>query len=253
MIVNNEEQWVWYAIKSVVEYVFRIIIYDTGSKDDTVKIIKSINSHKILLIQKPEVNPKELVQLRNEQINKTRTDWFMLLDGDEVWTKNNITELVTVTKQNIKQKIAVVVPMMVPVGDLFHYQPENAGNYEFKKKRGHYNLRAYRKIKSYKWLGTYPLEAYVNDKGIMVQNEDNKLLYLSHPYWHLTHLKRSAMDNHNKLKFELGIKKKLILPEVFFLTRPSIVPSPWISYKPTELMLAMLETPFRKIKRRILL
>ena len=39
MVVMNEEKWIWFAIKSVVDYMDRLIIYDTGSTDKTVEII----------------------------------------------------------------------------------------------------------------------------------------------------------------------------------------------------------------------
>jgi len=31
MIVKNEEQWVWYALQSILPYVDKVIVYDTGS------------------------------------------------------------------------------------------------------------------------------------------------------------------------------------------------------------------------------
>ena len=52
MIVQNEEQWVWYAIHSVLPFVEKLFIYDTGSTDKTVSLISSIKSKKIAFQKK---------------------------------------------------------------------------------------------------------------------------------------------------------------------------------------------------------
>ena len=42
MVVKNEDRWIYYAIMSVIEYLDKLIIYDTGSIDHTKDIIKGI-------------------------------------------------------------------------------------------------------------------------------------------------------------------------------------------------------------------
>lgn len=253
MIVCNEEQWVWYAIASVIDHVERIFVYDTGSQDQTVQLIKNFGSRKIHLEKKGRVLPAELVSLRNEQVKKTHTAWFMLLDGDEVWSDKTIRELAHIANSTNSRVMGVVVPALVPVGDLFHYQPESAGKYHLLGQVGHMNLRGYRKLTGYKWQGIYPLEAYADKRSIPIQENLANLVMLRNPYWHLTHLQRSSIDTHKKLKLEIGEKRKNIkLPEVFFASRPKIVPSPWVSFSPTEKLVAQTVTPLLKIKRKIL-
>ena len=41
-IVHNEENFIWFAVMSVIDYVDKVLIYDTGSTDKTVEIIKEI-------------------------------------------------------------------------------------------------------------------------------------------------------------------------------------------------------------------
>ena len=106
MVVKNEEQWVWFAVNSVLNFVDRIIIYDTGSTDRTLEILKSIKSSKIEFEEKGSVTPEKLVDLRNEQIKNTKTDWFMLLDGDEVWSEKSLTLLLSKIQSAPKEKIA---------------------------------------------------------------------------------------------------------------------------------------------------
>ena len=50
-VIRNEENFIWYALMSVIDYVDKILIYDLGSTDKTVEIIKTIKSPKIILKQ----------------------------------------------------------------------------------------------------------------------------------------------------------------------------------------------------------
>jgi glycosyltransferase involved in cell wall biosynthesis len=44
-LIKNEENFIFYAIKSVVDFVDKIIIFDTGSTDKTVAIVNSLVNH----------------------------------------------------------------------------------------------------------------------------------------------------------------------------------------------------------------
>lgn len=247
-ILKNEENFIWFAINSVLSYVDRIIIFDTGSTDKTVEIIKSIKNPKIKFEEKGEVTPQELVNLRNEQIEKTKTDWFMLLDGDEVWPEESIKKLINAP---VLDKIAVVVRSRNCVGDIFHFQKESKGEYRLLGMKGHFNIRLYKKTPDFRWVGNYPLEAY-SDKNGPINNQDEKLQFVDTYYWHLTHLKRSSVDDKKKRKLELGIKAdKTEVPEIFFAQRPEIVPDPFLKPSIKEKLLATILTPIKDIKYRI--
>lgn len=250
-IVRNEDQWIWYAIASVIDYVDKIIIFDTGSTDNTVKIIKSINSKKIEFQEREEVSAQKLVDLRNEQIKLVKTPWFLVLDGDEVWPKDSINALVNLSKKMGSEKIGIVVKALLPVGDLHHYQDESAGRYELLDMKGHYNIRLYRKKEGYHWEGVYPLEAYVDNNGRSINDQDQILVYLKgYEYWHLRHLQRSSINPRQK-KFELGKEQTVRLPEVFNISRPAIVPSPRIHFSMSEALVARFLTPLTRLKRSI--
>ena len=249
MIVKNEEQWVWYAIQSVINYVDKLLIYDTGSTDKTVEIIKTIKSEKIMFMEKGSVTPEGFVKLRNEQVRHTKTEWFFLLDGDEVWPEKTVQELISVIKNSGPELLGLVFKTRIPLGDLFHFQTETAGKYHILGKIGHYNLRIYRKLPGYSWVGEYPLEAYADSQGTTIQDQSSHLKLLSGEYWHLHHLKRSSVGIHRKPKKELGEIATVHLPEVFFKSRPPLVPSPWISYSQKEKILVHIITPLLMAKR----
>ena len=47
-VIKNEERWIWFAINSILDIAGEVLIYDTGSADKTVEIVKTIKSKKII-------------------------------------------------------------------------------------------------------------------------------------------------------------------------------------------------------------
>jgi glycosyltransferase involved in cell wall biosynthesis len=207
MIVKNEERWIKYAILSVIDYLDRFLIWDTGSTDKTVSIIKSINSSKIDFKQAGPVDRRQLVRLRNQQIGITTSPWFMLVDGDEVWPRRNLLQLIKAMKSARPSTIALVNRTRNCIGDIYHYLPESKGRYQIGPWQGHLNIRAIRNIKSLKVIGEYPLESYTFNNQPL-QNLVNRLEFVDTWYLHLTHLPRSGwrhqfnvIDRLKKFKF----------------------------------------------------
>src|SRR3989344_2847239 len=93
-LVKNEEIWIKPALEAVLPHVDQLLVWDTGSTDKTVSIIQSIKSQKNKFKQCGPVGREGLVRLRNEQIKETKTDWFLLVDGDEIWPKANLIQLI---------------------------------------------------------------------------------------------------------------------------------------------------------------
>jgi glycosyltransferase involved in cell wall biosynthesis len=98
VVIRNEDVWIWYVIQSVLPYFDKIIIFDTGSEDHTLEILDTIKSDKITLIKKPKLMGAEFQakfnEYRNEQIDMTTTDWWFLLDGDEIFCSSAINEMI---------------------------------------------------------------------------------------------------------------------------------------------------------------
>ena len=248
VIVKNEDQWIWYAIASVIDHVDRLIIYDTGSTDKTMDIIKSFDSKKIYFEEKGNVTPSKLTQLRNDQIEQTKTEWFMLVDGDEVWPQSSIQALTDASKKVSSKVVGIVVKALLPVGDLDHLQDEQAGKYNLLGMKGHFNIRLYRKKDGYSWKNDYPLEAYADSNGVSI-NEKNESLYFEKyaPYFHMRLLGRSSLSM--KKKLEIGSTHIMKLPEVLSTDHPKIVPSAFVKFSTTEYIQAMLLSPLLKVKR----
>lgn len=245
-LVKNEENFIWFAINSIIDHVDEIMVWDQGSSDRTISIIESIKSPKIKFKKAGE----SVSRLRQKMLEETKADWVIILDGDEIWHEESIANLI----KNIKTtKCDIIVsPNYLLIGDMFHYLPEDAGRYRIAGRVGHYNIRAIKNTSGLHVEGAYPDEAYINNQGVKVQNLPNeKILFLDDKYIHTSFLPRSSKDS-KKLKYEIGVSlpRDFFYPEVFFKKRPEHVPTPWqpmgLGYK----ILSSILTPVKKLKRK---
>lgn len=206
-IIKNEERFIKQVLLSVEKLVDKMLVWDTGSTDKTVEIIKSLKSPKIKFRQCNKVGRTGLVKLRNEQIKFTQTPWFLILDGDEIWSEKNLQKLIKAMKDAKSETIALVNKTKNCIGDLDHFVPEEKGRYQIGPWKGHLNIRAIRNIKGLKVKGEYPLEAYALN-GKKIQDLVERLEFVDTWYLHATHLKRSGwlhqlrvIDRIKKFKF----------------------------------------------------
>lgn len=262
-IVKNEDKWIWYALMSVKDIVDEILIFDTGSTDNTCKIVQSIKDKKIVFEEKGEVDSKKLVSLRQEQLERTKTDWILLVDGDEIWPNKTLSELKKIIETAPSDKWGIVLRAWNLLTDVYHYHPESETYqwpYAPKTYLGWANLRAVRHdIPGLHLKGNYPLEAYCDRVGTPIQNYGEKrLLFLNERYFHMTYLPRSSSQNFvlnrkGLKRLELGkpFSKNFSFPEVFKREHPSFVPTPWSRRPLSTFLIASLTTPIKKIKRRL--
>ena len=78
MIVKDEEKFLAGCIESVKDVVDEIVIVDTGSKDNTVKIAEEYGAH---IYNFEWCN--DFSKARNFALSKSKSDWILYLDADE--------------------------------------------------------------------------------------------------------------------------------------------------------------------------
>lgn len=256
-IVKNEDKFLWFALTSVVDYLDKLLVWDTGSSDATVEIIKLVQKqkpNKIEFKQFGTKGAKGITNLRQKMLSQTKSDWILILDGDEVWWKNSISKIISVIEKQGDNLYAIVTPVINLVGDIYHYQEEKAGEYMFLGRKGHFNLRAISKnTPGLHVKNDYPLEAFCEVSGKPIQEIADKIKIIDAPYLHFTHLQRSTVAINKKLKYELGIPfpKNFKYPEVFYEKYPDFILSPWVRRSKNYTLRAFVETPFKRLKRRI--
>ena len=264
VLIKNEENFVWYSIMSVINYVDEILIWDTGSTDKTIDILNKINSKKIIF-KKIKLEKFDEGIIRQQMLDETNSDWFIVLDADEIWWNDSIKLVTDTIRKEGENLESIVVPSVNMIGDMFHYQEKEAGRYHLAGKVGHLAIRAInRKIPGLHGQGEHGVFMWADEKNVRIEMRDqNKIKFLDDPYIHVTHLKRSdnisgdkaVYKRAKKLKYEIGTSttKDYFYPEVFFRDRPSFVKSPWQTPSLLYKIIAMVETPLKKFRRRYLM
>lgn len=259
MIVKNEDQWVWYAVQSVLPYVDQFLITDTGSTDHTLAILRTIHSPKIVLDHKETRTGRDVTKVRTEQLAKTKTDWFWVVDADEIYPEATAREVVAAIRAG--QYEGVSVRRYDLLGDVYHRQKESVGTYRMFGVEGHLVLRALsrRRLPGLALQGDYPLEGYYDQDGRPVLEHDPSLHKITKgTLYHAMYLKRSSqgaqlswMPNRSKYKIETGLPVPGPLPEVFSLPRPPHVPDPLARRSLAYELAARVLTPIKNLKRSL--
>lgn len=250
-LVANEERWIWYSIMSVLNFVDEILVWDTGSTDNTPEIIKSIKNPKIKFKEIGSVDPKMFTIVRNQMLDEVKTDWMLILDGDEIWTQEAIDESILKMDNNNY----LVSSYYNLLGDIYHWQNENAGRYKIKLWSGHISIRLVNRqsIPGLHFANPYGSEGPVNGQGVLLQNDEElKTVLIKEKYLHATHLERSsdnqAMMRKQKYKYELGngFPKDFNYPKVFYIPGPA---NPWKPRNLSFVFHSCWQTPLRYLKR----
>ena len=240
-LVKNEERWIWYALMSALDFVDEIIVGDTGSTDRTVEIIRSINSPKIHFSEYGSVDKQEFTNCRNRQLEQATGDWLLVLDGDELWTPRQISELLPKLTQAKPEQITVAVRFFNCVGDIYHYQDDHFSSYRKWDIEGNITCRLMRRsIPGLTCNGPYGVEGFYDETGREIFEESTKdqVILLKERYVHATFLVRSNSVlgdwqipyRRGKFLNVLGVRdmpKDFDYPSSFSKKPPSGVNTPW--------------------------
>lgn len=100
----NDEKYIRQSIESVLNQTypyFEFIIISDGSTDKTVEIIKEFDDKRIVLIDKTNTG---LIDSLNIGFKKSKYDWVMRMDGDDICESDRLITLV----KNIDNSVAVI-------------------------------------------------------------------------------------------------------------------------------------------------
>lgn len=263
MMVKNEDCFIWYSISSVLPYVDRLIITDTGSTDHTAEIIKSFHSVKIEFIERKIRDVVDIASIRQEQTDMTKTDWFWIIDGDEIYSRSLCEEIKGVITEKGEELEGIVVGRYDLLGDIYHFQNPNVGMYRLFGRKGHLVIRLINKknVAGIKVSGSYPFEGYYDKSGReIIHHSPSSFYFTQGKLWHAMYLKRSSIGSNihatfhrNKYKIEWGrgIPKNVPLPDVFSQPRPSFVPDVSVGRPVLYNLMALGITPIKMMKRFI--
>ncbi|MEK7526473.1 MAG: glycosyltransferase [Patescibacteria group bacterium] len=251
-LVKNEENFIYYAIISVIDYVDEILVWDTGSSDKTVEIVKSINNPKIKFKEIGKQSAHGVSLARQQMLDETKADWIFILDGDEIWHKHMIGQQTKHLKESGDKFDVVVSPNTMLVGDMYHCLDESFGQYKIHGKKGHLNIRFIKNLPELHIRGTYPSETYVDGNKVPVQNlPKERVSFSDYYYLHASFLPRSSKDR-KKVKYELtnALPLDYYYPESFFINSSFVGNfNLWRPFGFDYTLKSMIVYPFKKFRR----
>ncbi len=100
LIVKNEEKNLEACLKTVVEFATEIIVFDTGSTDNTIEIAKKYTQKVI-----NDANWQGFGDARQKAQSHAQCDWVLMLDADERVTPTLRDSIIEAIIQNQQQNV----------------------------------------------------------------------------------------------------------------------------------------------------
>lgn len=240
-LIKNEDKYIWFAVMSVIDYVDRMIIFDTGSTDNTVAIVQRIMEsgygEKIVFEEKGLADRNRIGQLRQEMIERTTTDYFFILDGDEIWWKSSMEELRSFVDGN-DAPLLLATHYINCAKDIRHYRKPGRDVYAFLDKNEAATIRLYSmQIPGIHCGGYYGIEGFFDGDGNEVQCGKYAIVWQQGKYLHTSYIRRSSKQNadlkvYSRISklfpaYDYAFANDFKYPEVFYANYPAIVPPPF--------------------------
>lgn len=165
MIVKNEERYLKECLTNVSDLVNNIIIVDTGSTDNTIKIAEEFNAK---VYNYDWIN--DFSDARNFSISKAKSNWILILDADEILDINSRDRLVNFIKNTNQDGCHFLVK---------NYIDERLDDYTI-----HYALRLIKNYRGYKFIGR--IHEQISNDNIKIKDKFAKEDIILHHYGYLS-------------------------------------------------------------------
>lgn len=103
----NKELSIKATIQTVLNQTcqsFEIVVINDGSTDSSAKIVEDLNDGRIRLIHQAN---QGVSAARNHGIREAKHDWVAFLDGDDLWKKNHLEEIIKMMALFPNEKVYV--------------------------------------------------------------------------------------------------------------------------------------------------
>lgn len=180
VMLRNEEYWVGYILDALLQVMDEVIIIDTGSTDNTVDVVRrALKEHpycKSQFLCYGTLTPEENGQARQWMTDKTRTEWGMIVDGDEYYSPEALEAIKAIELPSTARLGFTTLQVLQHRDDKFWLAEK-------------WSKQALFYVPDTKWSGKYPFEGPTNyDKPETFYYYEDVL------GWDFHHLKRSSKD-----------------------------------------------------------
>lgn len=122
----NKQESVINTIQSVLNQTFQefeIVVVDDGSTDESATKVRNIQDTRIRLISQ---NNQGVSAARNKGINEAKYEWIAFLDGDDLWEKNHLEEIIKMIEIYPDDKVFVTSFEYSDNRNLFKHERNNS-------------------------------------------------------------------------------------------------------------------------------
>ena len=150
VLVSNDCYWLPYVLKSTKDFFDHFIIYDVGSTDGTLDVIdwfENTYDGDLLVERMPMVPPKAQLAFRNAPIAELTTNYYLILDGDEVWPESSLLKL--------REQMPGYLSSEKPYGVVKRIEVSEDLKTRYSDIKNHHRLY----YRSCTWLGKHPGES----------------------------------------------------------------------------------------------
>ncbi len=162
------------VLRAVAPYMDHMIVTSSIHSDqETIDEIQKVAAEfpgKMFIAQEDVSDPSELTQVRQDQVDRTYTDWFLVLDDDNLWLPEQL-ELCLAELDKDPEVMAFSVEVRQVID-------ENHHDSSWHKK----SFSDFIRNKDIEWQGNWPKD--------LAHDKDGALYHKTHPYvkrlpyWH---------------------------------------------------------------------
>ena len=176
MMICNEEYWIYPILRELTSVFSRVVVYDTGSQDRTLEIIKK-HFPTVELVEMGLQTPEVLGPLKTE-IFKRAGYPVLKVDGDEYYPKHTL-EAMRGFEWPEGKALGFTHTRTLGLRD----------NDQIYRREGKSTDAVFTEVVS--WDREYPYE------GNSIWGQEEKYFYFDGDWWglHLHHLERSSLDS----------------------------------------------------------
>ena len=203
MLIWNGQDFVEKALRSVMPYAWEVFVYDSGSTDNTMRILAGLQKEfSKLIVKQRDVQHLgqvwagsekdiQLTSMLNEMKFWTDADWILKIDDDEVFPGKTMDEITCIDGS-------------VPIYSIPFLHFEGLSILDPAQHTNFYVARLFKNIPIIHWKGRYGREQLAYDGKTVSSHGKSKLCEkLTQPFLHLGNL-RSEDRKHNYRFHEKG-------------------------------------------------
>jgi hypothetical protein len=189
LLIQQDEYWLPFALRSIEGHFGRIVIYNVGSTDETQHIIEDFRDRAskdtdLVIKNLPDCPPIVQGTFRNSMIAEARSDYYLILDGDEVYSEESAQNIrdsysTMLREYELNGKLYGVVRRIEVCDDL---QSAYGANTFLPHHRLYHRLAI--------WESTHP-----GERAVYHQKPDNEFRLEGISCIHFHNCRRSRFDN----------------------------------------------------------